>query len=167
MSKHVICHLKCQDSGKSDEGIGPAVLAFDAVRAPVILVRQTPGFGRLHEPEVGVFWWMQSSQPFAAASVQEPWSAGAFDSLRLFSLHLIAIGGSGAAARTAVAPLERIKVCLAFRGWAATVLWSQSYMSADFVTSRRCQQYRSQAAPWQFSECCLANISARGLQGKC
>lgn len=53
---------------------------------------------------------MHSSQPFAASSVQETWSAGAFDSLKLFSLHLTAIGGSGAAARTVVAPLERIKV---------------------------------------------------------
>ena len=53
---------------------------------------------------------MQTRQPFAAATVQETWSAGAFDSLRLFSLHLSAIGVSGAAARTAVAPLERIKV---------------------------------------------------------
>lgn len=58
---------------------------------------------------------MQSSQPFAAASVQEPWSAGAFDSLKLFSLHLMAMGGSGAAARTAVAPLERIKVRIALQ----------------------------------------------------
>ena len=66
---------------------------------------------------------MQSSQSFAAASVQETWSAGAFDSLRLFSLHLTAIGGSGAAARTAVAPLERIKVRSALRGWAAAKLW--------------------------------------------
>ena len=50
------------------------------------------------------------SQPFAAATFQEPWSASAWDSLRLFSLHLVAIGGSGALARTALAPLERIKV---------------------------------------------------------
>lgn len=50
------------------------------------------------------------SQPFAAATFQEPWSASAWDNLRLFSLHLVAIGGSGALARTALAPLERIKV---------------------------------------------------------
>lgn len=52
------------------------------------------------------------SQPFAAATFQEPWSASAWDSLRLFSLHLVAIGGSGALARTALAPLERIKVLM-------------------------------------------------------
>ena len=51
-----------------------------------------------------------SQQPFAAATIQEPWSASAWDGLRLFSLHLTAIGGSGAAARTVLAPLERIKV---------------------------------------------------------
>ncbi|KAL3140504.1 hypothetical protein ABBQ32_005089 [Trebouxia sp. C0010 RCD-2024] len=59
---------------------------------------------------------MHSSQPFAASSVQETWSAGAFDSLKLFSLHLTAIGGSGAAARTVVAPLERIKILLQVEG---------------------------------------------------
>ena len=34
------------------------------------------------------------------------------DALRLFSLHALCLGGSGALAKTAVAPLERIKVRL-------------------------------------------------------
>ena len=34
-----------------------------------------------------------------------------WDALRLFSLHALCLGGSGALAKTAVAPLDRIKVC--------------------------------------------------------
>ena len=50
---------------------------------------------------------------FVAASAQEPWSAVLWDALRLFSLHALCLGGSGALAKTAVAPLDRIKVCFA------------------------------------------------------
>ena len=43
-------------------------------------------------------------------SANEPWTAIVGDAMRLFSLHALCLGGSGALAKTAVAPLERIKV---------------------------------------------------------
>lgn len=43
---------------------------------------------------------------------QEPWTAALFDNARALSLQLVCAGGSGAIAKTAVAPLERVKVCL-------------------------------------------------------
>ena len=44
---------------------------------------------------------------------KEPWTAALYDQLRLFSVQLLCSGGSGALAKTAVAPLERIKVMAA------------------------------------------------------
>lgn len=41
---------------------------------------------------------------------KEPWTAALYDQLRLFSVQLLCSGGSGALAKTAVAPLERIKI---------------------------------------------------------
>jgi hypothetical protein len=41
---------------------------------------------------------------------QDPWFARAWDNFRLFSIQLACAGGSGAVAKTAVAPLERVKV---------------------------------------------------------
>ena len=43
---------------------------------------------------------------------QEPWTAALFDNARALSLQLVCAGGSGAIAKTAVAPLERVKVCV-------------------------------------------------------
>lgn len=40
---------------------------------------------------------------------KQPWTASLYDQLRLFSVQLLCSGGSGALAKTAVAPLERIK----------------------------------------------------------
>jgi hypothetical protein len=42
--------------------------------------------------------------------IKEPWTALALDNLRGFSVQLACAGGSGAIAKTAVAPLERAKV---------------------------------------------------------
>ena len=42
---------------------------------------------------------------------KEPWTATVWDQLNQFSLQLAVVGGSGALAKTAVAPLERVKVC--------------------------------------------------------
>ena len=41
---------------------------------------------------------------------KEPWTVLALDNLRGFALQLACAGGSGAIAKTAVAPLERVKV---------------------------------------------------------
>lgn len=41
---------------------------------------------------------------------KEPWTATYFDNLKLFSVQLACAGGSSAIAKTAVAPLERVKV---------------------------------------------------------
>ncbi len=41
---------------------------------------------------------------------REPWSATLLDQAKLFASHLLCVAGSGALAKTAVAPLERIKV---------------------------------------------------------
>lgn len=41
------------------------------------------------------------------------WTTRAFDSAKLFSIQFLTVGGSGAIAKTAVAPLERVKVPLA------------------------------------------------------
>ena len=41
----------------------------------------------------------------------EPWTATYFDNLKLFSVQLACAGGSSAIAKTAVAPLERVKAC--------------------------------------------------------
>ena len=44
------------------------------------------------------------------ASYKEPWTTTVWDSLRLYSAQLATAGGSAAIAKTAVYPLERIKV---------------------------------------------------------
>jgi hypothetical protein len=44
-----------------------------------------------------------------AANYTPHWTTRAFDTAKLFSLQLVTIGGSGALAKTAVAPLERVK----------------------------------------------------------
>ena len=41
---------------------------------------------------------------------KEPWTATVWDQLNQFSLQLAVVGGSGALAKTAMAPLERVKV---------------------------------------------------------
>lgn len=46
------------------------------------------------------------------ASYKEPWTASLWDSMQRFSVQLASAGGSGALAKTAVAPLERVKVCI-------------------------------------------------------
>ena len=46
---------------------------------------------------------------------KEPWTATIWDHLGLFSLQLASAGGSGAIAKTAVAPLERVKVRRRYR----------------------------------------------------
>lgn len=46
------------------------------------------------------------------ASYKEPWTASLWEGLLRFSVQLASAGGSGALAKTAVAPLERIKVGL-------------------------------------------------------
>uniref|UniRef100_A0A383VTZ2 ADP,ATP carrier protein n=1 Tax=Tetradesmus obliquus TaxID=3088 RepID=A0A383VTZ2_TETOB len=43
---------------------------------------------------------------------QEPWTALALDNLHGFAIQLACAGGSGAIAKTAVAPLERVKILL-------------------------------------------------------
>ena len=45
------------------------------------------------------------------ASYKEPWTASLWDGLQRFSVQLASAGGSGALAKTAFAPLERVKVC--------------------------------------------------------
>mmetsp|Transcript_15731 Transcript_15731/g.44017 ORF Transcript_15731/g.44017 Transcript_15731/m.44017 type:complete len:320 (-) Transcript_15731:209-1168(-) len=40
------------------------------------------------------------------------WTTRAFDSAKLFSIQLLTVGGSGALAKTAVAPLERVKILM-------------------------------------------------------
>lgn len=45
------------------------------------------------------------------ASYKEPWTASLWDGLQRFSVQLASAGGSGALAKTAVAPLERVRVC--------------------------------------------------------
>ena len=47
-----------------------------------------------------------------AASYKEPWTATVWDNVKLYSLQLAAVGGSGAFAKSAVAPLERVKASL-------------------------------------------------------
>ncbi|CAL8463599.1 g3133 [Coccomyxa elongata] len=46
------------------------------------------------------------------ASYKEPWTASLWDGLQRFSVQLASAGGSGALAKTAVAPLERVKILL-------------------------------------------------------
>lgn len=43
---------------------------------------------------------------------KEPWNVTAWDNVRMFGVQLLYTGGSGAIAKTAVAPLERIKLIL-------------------------------------------------------
>lgn len=50
------------------------------------------------------------SRPQANFRFKEPWTSLALDNLRGFSIQLACAGGSGAIAKTAVAPLERVKV---------------------------------------------------------
>ena len=45
---------------------------------------------------------------------RQPWTATIWDYLTEFSVQLLVAGGSGAIAKTAVAPLERVKVRLDF-----------------------------------------------------
>jgi hypothetical protein len=51
-------------------------------------------------------------EPTAAPTYRfkEPWTATLVDNLRSFGIQLVCAGGSGAIAKTAVAPLERVKV---------------------------------------------------------
>ena len=56
-------------------------------------------------------WVMQSrtSNNSPTFTRKEPWTATYFDNLKLFSVQLACAGGSSAIAKTAVAPLERVK----------------------------------------------------------
>lgn len=47
---------------------------------------------------------------YGAPNYTPHWTTRAFDTAKLFSMQLITVGGSGAVAKTAVAPLERVKV---------------------------------------------------------
>ena len=51
-------------------------------------------------------------EPTAAPTYRfkEPWTATLVDNVRSFGIQLVCAGGSGAIAKTAVAPLERVKV---------------------------------------------------------
>lgn len=53
--------------------------------------------------------------PQANYRFKEPWTSLALDNLRGFSVQLACAGGSGAIAKTAVAPLERVKVSQVFQ----------------------------------------------------
>ncbi|KAI8463414.1 MAG: mitochondrial carrier domain-containing protein [Monoraphidium minutum] len=50
------------------------------------------------------------ASPLSAAWNQESWAARFLDNARQFSVQLVCAGGSGAIAKTAVAPLERAKI---------------------------------------------------------
>lgn len=50
------------------------------------------------------------TNPQANYRFKEPWTSLAIDNLRGFSVQLACAGGSGAIAKTVVAPLERVKV---------------------------------------------------------
>ena len=52
----------------------------------------------------------RGSQNIAGNSYMPHWTTRVFDSTKLFSVQLLTLGGSGALAKTAVAPLERVKV---------------------------------------------------------
>jgi hypothetical protein len=59
------------------------------------------------KPETEVVFSNTSSNTY---KYQDTWRATMLDSLWLFTLQLLSAGGSGAIAKTAVAPLERAKV---------------------------------------------------------
>lgn len=50
------------------------------------------------------------TNPQANYRFKEPWTSLVVDNVRGFSVQLACAGGSGAIAKTAVAPLERVKV---------------------------------------------------------
>eukprot|EP00877_Chromochloris_zofingiensis_P005931 jgi/Chrzof1/1591/Cz10g13190.t1 len=52
------------------------------------------------------------SSPDPSIKFKEPWTVSVVDNLRSFGTQLVCAGGSGAIAKTAVAPLERIKILL-------------------------------------------------------
>lgn len=51
-----------------------------------------------------------AAAPLNAVWNQDPWAVTLLDTARQFGVQLLCAGGSGAAAKTAVAPLERAKV---------------------------------------------------------
>ncbi|KAF8055733.1 cation/proton exchanger 4 [Scenedesmus sp. PABB004] len=82
--------------------------------------QQQPGGGPQQHPPPPVQQQQQAQQAAEftidtaphSYRMREPWTALALDNLRGFSVQLACAGGSGAIAKTAVAPLERVKILL-------------------------------------------------------
>lgn len=85
--------------------------------------------------------------PLAACSIPEPWAATVWDTLKLFSLQLGTLGGSSAIAKTAVAPLERVKVLLQVQAMSITRADQQYRGLLDAV--RRISRQEGRPALWR------------------
>jgi hypothetical protein len=66
--------------------------------------------------------YLTDNNPHTNYRHKEPWTSLALDNLHGFAIQLACAGGSGAIAKTAVAPLERVKVCSSTACTAGTLL---------------------------------------------
>ena len=108
-------------------------------------------------------------QHFFVATYQESWSATTWDTLRIYSMHLVTAGGSGAAARTALAPLERVKVhrsCVRPSIWYMIRAADRFCLHADPAAGGGCQSPAIHAEIWIHAKCSAQHPSQGGLCGE-